>query len=861
VQLSPAWLSCTLPQRPRRKLFIMNQLAPVAAARLTASPKGRLKLAYVTVLGLVPCLLILLGVQLTSEFGRMRALRAEVNTSYETRSQIQAVFSLLQDAEIGQRGYILTNKPEFLDPYRAAVAQLPPQMRKLHELFDGNPDQAGALRSLHMLVDAKLANMEQSLHVHRDEGQAAAMARVATGAGKSIMDDAREVVNVMTRREAMALSRRVAEENRQAGRTTMLIDSLLVLVAVALLFAGWMVRRETRLRAALLTDVQAQAERHRAVVDNAIDAIITLNPSGSIEAVNAAGERMFGYAPGELERRSFDLLVPVEGDDGEFLSRLAEAEVSGGAIREFVGRRKDGAEFPVEVAFGTMRLPTGVHVIAAMRDVSERKRVERLKSEFVSTVSHELRTPLTSIAGSLGLIVGGAAGAIPERATRLVAIAQSNCQRLVRLINDILDIEKIESGSISFDMAPLDLCAVVEHAVDETRDYARPFDVSIRTAASTASFVRADADRMTQVVANLVSNAVKFSPTGGVVDVSVASEANGLVRLTVTDQGPGVPEEFRGRIFTKLRQADSSDTRRKGGTGLGLAIAKEIVERHGGRLWFDCPPSGGARFHVDLPLAGRRPASRSRLASPPRLLVCDDDVLAAEDMRTGLQAEGFRVEVVGSLQALRETLAHDTDFAALLLDLGLPDGDGVEFIQELQTRPATRNLPVVVVSGSAGQGRVRAGPAAWQVVEWMDKPINLHSLHSAVLQLLDGRTELAADILHVDDDPDLTELVSSAVRESGHTRTAYSLAEARRALRERRPDLVILDIGLPDGSGLELLPELSQAGGEPIPVIVYSAQEVDRRVLPRVAVVHTKSKTSLAGLAKSVRRLTREQAA
>jgi len=222
--------------------------------------------------------------------------------------------------------------------------------------------------------------------------------------------------------------------------------------------------------------------------------------------------------------------------------------------------------------------------------------------EFVATVSHELRTPLTSIAASLGLLAGGTGGALPAPALRLITIAHVNTQRLVRLVNDILDIGKIDSGNMTFHLAPVDLRATAADAIEASRALAQTHGTSIRLDAGPAScMVRADADRLTQVVANLFSNAIKFSPVAGEVTVTVGRHA-GMGRIAVHDLGPGIPEEFKPRIFEKFTQADNSDTRQKGGTGLGLNIVQKIVSQHGGNIGFDAAPGGGTIFTVDIPL-------------------------------------------------------------------------------------------------------------------------------------------------------------------------------------------------------------------------------------------------------------------
>jgi signal transduction histidine kinase/integral membrane sensor domain MASE1 len=249
--------------------------------------------------------------------------------------------------------------------------------------------------------------------------------------------------------------------------------------------------------------------------------------------------------------------------------------------------------------------------IIAMRDVTDTKVVERLKAEFVATVSHELRTPITSIRGSLGLISGGVAGPLSEKVRSLVDIALRNSDRLAHLINDLLDIEKMESGKMQFEFQRQPLAALIEQAVEANQGYAQSHNVrfALRRPAPEA-MVRVDSFRLLQVMSNLLSNAAKFSPRGSTVDIAIDALNESQVRVLVTDRGPGIPEDFRARMFQKFSQADSADNRAKSGTGLGLAICKSIVEQMGGSIGYETEAGKGTTFYFDLPLM-----SNERLAA------------------------------------------------------------------------------------------------------------------------------------------------------------------------------------------------------------------------------------------------------
>jgi PAS domain S-box-containing protein len=362
-------------------------------------------------------------------------------------------------------------------------------------------------------------------------------------------------------------------------------------------------RLESELRAAANRLLEREG-RLTAIYDSVLDGIITINPSGTIESFNRAAARLFGYAPDQVMRRNISMLMPepyASAYDG-YLARYVAAGESRvlGMLREIEGKRADGTTFPMEIALTETVLGSGRLFVAAARDVTERRALDRVQSEFVSTVSHELRTPLTSISGALSLIASGTAGALPDKAQALMTIARSNCDRLTRLINDILDLERIEAGRMKFEFGSVELPVLLQQVLAENLEYARKFGVRLELAGPPPSATLwADAHRLMQVLANLISNAVKFSPVGGLVTVSASADS--MVRIAVEDRGRGVPDAFRDRIFEKFAQADTADNRQKGGTGLGLSIVKCIVERHGGGVSFQSNYGSGSTFFVDLP--------------------------------------------------------------------------------------------------------------------------------------------------------------------------------------------------------------------------------------------------------------------
>ncbi|HEU4884164.1 MAG TPA: response regulator [Longimicrobium sp.] len=625
-------------------------------------------------------------------------------------------------------------------------------------------------------------------------------------------------------------------------------------MALALATAGMVERRTRRLgelnreleaqvhERALARDALARLSRqNELILEAAAEGIYGVDPHGYTLFLNPAAARMLGTDAAEVIGRPFEAVLGMgAGEAGGDGVNAVRATLSTGTAREVKDahfRRTDGSSFPVEYA-STPIVEEGqiTGAVVTFRDVTERREVDRLKDEFVSIVSHELRTPLTSIRGSLGLLAAGKLGEVPEKGRRMLEIAVQNTDRLVRLINDILDIERIESGRVTMELHSTDAADLAHQAVDVMAAMAEKAGVHLYAWADRQP-MEADADRILQVLTNLLSNAIKFSPPGAEVTVNVAREGSEVV-FRVRDQGRGIPADRLESIFERFQQVDSSDAREKGGTGLGLAICRSIVQQHGGRIWVESVPGEGSTFTFTLPGAMEpRPTSVvDEDGDGPLVLVCDDDpsiIIVVEEI---LQGWGYRtLGVTDGDAAVREATRLRPD--AILLDMMMPGMTGSDTLKALRQRVETRSIPVVILSALKPMPRVQA---AREVVDWVEKPFQEGSLLHALEEAVSVRWK-PRRVLLVEDDPDLARVLMEVFSRHGiEALHASSGVEAVDAGRRASPDLIVLDLGLPHGDGYWVVEALKGDDGlGAIPLVVYTARELDEDDRERLRLGHT----------------------
>ncbi len=364
-------------------------------------------------------------------------------------------------------------------------------------------------------------------------------------------------------------------------------------------------KREIGERVRIEEGLRESEARTRAVVDNVLDGIITMDERGVLESLNPAAEHIFGSRATDMAGQHFSMLMPESERDGyeDYVDNYFGAKHGKmmGFGLEITGQRRDGSLFPMELGISEMTLDKRRMLIGIVRDITERRKIEHMKNQFISAMSHELRTPLTALIGSLDLLAEGIAGELPARGRSLLDIARNNTARLTRLVGNILDIDDIQSGNVKLDLQHLNLAALVAQTVDGNQGLAAAAGVRlVLEPGLTEAPVYGDDTRLTHVIDHLISNAIKFSPPSSRVKVRVEEDGSNI-RVSVLDHGPGVPEELRGRIFQTFAHTEFFDVTSHAGAGIGLSVARAIVEAHGGAVGFDTAPGVATRFYFDLP--------------------------------------------------------------------------------------------------------------------------------------------------------------------------------------------------------------------------------------------------------------------
>jgi PAS domain S-box-containing protein len=473
-----------------------------------------------------------------------------------------------------------------------------------------------------------------------------------------------------------------------------------------------------------IEELGASESRVRSVIQNSLGGVMTMNRKGIIESLNPAAETMFGYGERELVGRHFSVLLD-EPEQRPVEIRASKYAPAIGAVTDLTGKRRNGDRFPLEIALFSFDEAAQTYYAAHMMDVSKRYEVDRMKHDFVSTVSHELRTPLTSIRGALGLVASGALGEVGAEAREMIGVAERNSVRLINLINDILDIERLQGGRMDMDPKRTTMKSIIERSLENVATLADQEGIEIEVL-SAEGMLLADEDRIVQVLINYLSNAIKFSPRGAKVTV-VSEQRDGWIECSVEDRGTGISEAAQKKLFQRFERADASDSRRRGGTGLGLAISKAIVTHHGGAVGLRSEEGKGSTFWLRLPAIAERSAID--------VVVIEDDEPLLKVIETLLRHDGVAIRTATSGRSGLAAVQGQTP-DLLVLDVDLPEGNGYEVVDELRRHERWRSMPLLVYTGTDltydQRNRLRLGPTKFL----MKSKVNHEDLRGAVRELL-----------------------------------------------------------------------------------------------------------------------------
>ncbi|MFZ5916730.1 MAG: response regulator [Chloroflexota bacterium] len=582
---------------------------------------------------------------------------------------------------------------------------------------------------------------------------------------------------------------------------------------------------------------QEEASKSQAILQSIGDGVVVTDTQGRIILINAAAERILGTKHRAVIGRDVRNLFSAFKAGGraemlEAMEKLAANPMQNRHAPQIIQSELVMEQITVSAHLAPVlgKKNEFMGIVTVFRDITREVQADIAKTEFVSTVSHELRTPLTSIKGYTDLLVADAVGPLTPPQQQFMGIIRNNVNRLTALINDLLDISRIESGRVKLQMEPLSIESVVQDVAESMRPQIEGKGLTLRLdIPEQLPQVHGDRDRLVQVLTNLVGNAYHYTPEG---QVSIGiSEMTGALRVDVADTGIGITADDQSRIWDRFFRASHPVVEKAAGTGLGLSIVKMFVEMHGGRIWVNSEPGRGSTFTFILPtIDSQGPTLLPPEPKPlPRALGDQKTILVVEDepdisalIRYQLQSCGYRVltAALGD-EALAKARAEKPDL--ITLDILLPDRDGFDVLRELKAMPETANIPVLILSIIQDQeSGFRLG-----AVDFLSKPIDEPRLIETIHTILDRK----ARVLIAEDEPDTAGLLVHMLERAGFaTSVAVNGYETLALARREKPGLILLDLRMPGMDGYEALIRLKQdEQTRDIPIITMSAHASDPR--------------------------------
>jgi PAS domain S-box-containing protein len=674
---------------------------------------------------------------------------ADVSHTYAVFDALGLVLSSTEDAETGERGFVITGDPEYLEPYHMALGDLPGRVRALDTMTRDNPRQHERIPELRRAIADKLDDMRQTIALRQDEGFAAAERLVTSGHGKATMDGIRsQVRDMVSDEDSLLAERRVgAVRQRDLAITGLVLAGALELLTLAALF--YLVRRKVRVREQAAAALNQQKELFRITLASIGDGVITTDADGRVTFLNPVAEAITGWQTDDAAGHPLDVVFDVINHDtrervpNPALRALRDGVIVGLANHSVLIAR-DGTERPIDDCAAPIRGAgeTIVGAVLVFRDISERRQAEqrvreadRRKDEFLAVLAHELRNPLAPLHNALSVV--RLSQNDPTTVERVGGIMERQLQQMVRLIDDLLDVSRITSNRLELRRETTDLAAVVHLALETVGPLLRQSGHSLKLIMPPSPLhIDADPTRLAQAFGNLLANAIKYTETGGRVWLTVERSGREAV-VTVRDTGIGIPAEMLDTIFDMFTQVDRSLEQARSGLGIGLSLTRRIVEMHGGSVAASSDgPGTGSQFVVRLPLV-LAPITTAREGGAivtsrlgRRILVADDNADAVDSLAMMLRMMGHELAVArDGAEALEQGERFHPDIA--LLDIGMPKLNGYDVARAIRSSEWGRQIVLVALTGwGQDEDRRRSLDAGFD--HHMVKPVDLAAL-AAVL--------------------------------------------------------------------------------------------------------------------------------
>ena len=683
------------------------------------------------------------------------------------------VLSVLKDAETGQRGYLLTGRDEYLEPYRAARAEIDTALDKLRSLTSDNPAQKPRIADLQLTAADKLAELEQTLSLRRERGMEAALEVVNTDRGKRLMDRARAVVSDVQDEERRLLDDRTAASQAAVRRAVVAFGVTTGAGLLLLLVASSFVRREAFARQRAAEAILQERSWLSTTLTSIGDAVIATDGDGRVKFMNPVAEALTGWLQREAEGQPMGEVFRIINEETRRpaenpVERVIREGVIVGLANHTVLIAKDGTETPIEDSAAPIREGASdfIGVVMVFRDASKERRHEvalraakaeaeeanKAKDRFLAVLSHELRTPLNPILLAVTSMLDRPTP--PEHVRPNLEMIRQNVNLQARLIDDLLDVMRIVQVKMPLHWEVADCHRLIEQSVQICRSevFGKGLRLEMHLAAE-KHHVNADPVRLQQVFWNLINNAVKFTPEGGTIKIRTRNhdchdhDGDRLV-IEVSDTGIGIEQNALPLIFDPFQQGETAITRRFGGLGLGLAICKGIVEGHGGVLTAESEGTGrGATFRIELRAMGETvaPATAqlpgevtSPAASQPcRILVVEDEQATLKLMSRLLRGMGHQVTAAATVAMAREAVEAG-EFDLIVSDIGLPDGSGLDLMRHVVALRGS--IAAIALTGYGMEDDIERSRTAGFTAH-LTKPIDFTKLDSMIRLLTGGDGE------------------------------------------------------------------------------------------------------------------------